>query len=261
MLLTERVEIDVADGTSMAAFQARPPDPAGLPGVIVLHELFGVTMHVREVCERLAGFGCVALAPDLYHRAAPGAELPHDAAGRERGFALLHELTRDQAVADVQAAAEHLRAQGRPDVGVLGLSVGGHVAFLAASRLDLDPVITAYPSWLSSTDLPLGRPTPTLALASGIRGRVLVLVGAEDHVADADERRNIEDALRAGPAEHEVVVYPGASHGFLCDRRDTFHADAAADAWQRIEQALLRRDPGSGSPDPGGQIVSTRRSG
>ncbi|GIH46652.1 carboxymethylenebutenolidase [Microbispora rosea] len=56
------------------------------PGVVVAMELFGVSAHVRDVCERLAADGYLALAPDLYHRDAPGIELPHDAAGRERGF-------------------------------------------------------------------------------------------------------------------------------------------------------------------------------
>src|SRR4051794_7892108 len=111
-------------------------------------ELFGVSAHVRDVCERLAAHGHVALAPDLYHRSAPGVELAADDDGRRRGFELLHRLTREQALDDVQAAVDHLRARGFEIAGMVGLSVGGHVASLAASRLRLPAVAVLYAGWL-----------------------------------------------------------------------------------------------------------------
>ncbi|MEV4326312.1 dienelactone hydrolase family protein [Microbispora rosea] len=237
-ILTESVEMTVADGSRMGGFLARPADPGRFPGVVVAMELFGVSAHVRDVCERLAADGYLALAPDLYHRDAPGIELPHDAAGRERGFELLHRMTRDQAVDDVRAAMDHLRARGCARVGMVGLSVGGHVAYLAAARLDLAAVAVAYGGWIPAADIPLGSPEPTLALTPGITGRVLVLVGAEDHVVPPDHRRMIADALRAAAVRHEIVEYPGTGHGFLCDRRDTFDAAAAGDAWRRVRELL-----------------------
>ncbi|WP_205825799.1 dienelactone hydrolase family protein [Microbispora catharanthi] len=237
-ILTESAEVTVADGSRMGAFLARPAGPGPFPGVLVAMELFGVSAHVRDVCERLAAEGYVALAPDLYHRDAPGIELPHDAAGRERGFDLLHRLTRDQVVHDVRAAMEHLRARGCVRVGMVGLSLGGHVAYLAATRLDLAAVAVAYGGWIPAADIPLSRPEPTLALTPGITGRVLVLVGAEDRVVPPDHRRMIADALRAAAVRHEIVEYPGVGHGFLCDRRDTFDARAADDAWRRVRELL-----------------------
>lgn len=95
-ILTKRVEVAVPGGRAMSAYLARPAGPGPFPGVIVAPELFGVSAHVRDVCERLAGLGYRTLAPDLHHRTAPGAELAEDAAGRERGFALLHQMTRAQ---------------------------------------------------------------------------------------------------------------------------------------------------------------------
>src|SRR3954454_22218937 len=111
----------------MGAYLARPASPHRAAGVIVGMELFGVTAHVRDVCERLARRGYAALAPDFHHRDAPGAELPHNAAGRERGFELLGEMTREGAIADAAAAAGALRARGCARVGMLGLSLGGHI--------------------------------------------------------------------------------------------------------------------------------------
>src|ERR1700730_9819794 len=90
----ERVDVQVGEGSPMGAYLARPAVSGPFPGVLVAMELFGVDAAVRDVCDRLAGLGFVALAPDLHHRTAPGAELPRDPAGRERGFELLGLMTR-----------------------------------------------------------------------------------------------------------------------------------------------------------------------
>jgi len=121
-------------------------------------ELFGLSAHVREVCEQLATLGFVALAPDQYHRTAPGVELAEDAAGRERGFQLLHQQTRPQVLRDVGAAIARLHAHGSAAVGMVGLSVGGHVAYLAATEFDLPAVAVVYGGWLPTTDIPLWPP-------------------------------------------------------------------------------------------------------
>jgi carboxymethylenebutenolidase len=233
MILTERIELD----GGLGAFVARPPDEL-CGGVVVCHELFGVTMHVREVCERIAGLSWVAIAPELYHRVAPAAELAHDEAGRERGFELLRQLTRDGAIADVEAAVDHLRAADAPRIALLGLSLGGHVAYLAGTALDVDLVICAYPGWLAGTEITLSQPEPTLTLTPGIRGRVVILTGSDDHAVPDADREALAAALQGAGVDHEIIVYPGTPHGFLCDRRDTFLPDQADDAWRRIEREL-----------------------
>jgi len=71
-ILTHTVDIAVDDGTTIGGYVARPAEPGLHPGVVVAMELFGLSAHVREVCERLATLGFVAVAPDLYHGMAPG---------------------------------------------------------------------------------------------------------------------------------------------------------------------------------------------
>ncbi|MFR9800523.1 dienelactone hydrolase family protein [Streptomyces sp. MS06] len=230
---TERVGVPVDDLPPMGAYLARPAAPGPFPGVVVGMELFGVDAAVREVCDRLAGLGFAAIAPDLHHRTAPGTELPRDPAGRERGFELLGLMTRTGVLRDVRACMDHLRASGSEHVGMVGLSLGGHVAYLAATRLDLAAVAVFYGGWLPTTDIPLSRPEPTLSLTPSITGRLLFLVGEDDHVVPPDHRREIADALGAAGVEHEVVVYPGVGHGFL----GTDPA-AAADAWHRVHTLL-----------------------
>lgn len=236
-ILTHTVEIAVGDGTTMSGYVARPTGPGPHPGVVVGMELFGLSAHVREVCEQLAGLGFVALAPDLYHRAA-GVELAEDAAGRERGFQLLHQQTREQVLRDIAAAITRLHADGSAAVGMLGLSVGGHVAYLAATEFDLPAVAVVYGGWLPTTDIPLGRPEPTLTRTPQITGRLLILVGEHDQVVPPEHRREIAQALRAAGVRHKIVEYPGGAHGFLSDRRATYNPTAAHDAWQRLQDLL-----------------------
>ncbi len=100
-ILTERIELSVGPDARMGAYVARPTGAAPRPGVIVAHELFGVSAHVRDVCERVATLGYVAWPRYLFHRTAPGVELAHDEAGRKRGFELLGQMTRGEALRDV----------------------------------------------------------------------------------------------------------------------------------------------------------------
>jgi carboxymethylenebutenolidase len=240
-ILTHTAEIDVRDGTRMGGYVARPIIEGDRAGVIVAGELFGMSAHVRDVCERLAGLGYRVLAPDLYHRIAPGVELPHDAEGREQGMRLLSQMRRGEVLDDVRAAAEYLRSQGSQRIAILGLSIGGHVAYLAAAELDLAAAIVLYGGWIPTTDIPLSQPEPTIARTASITARILILVGEDDHIVTPEQRRAIAQTLDAAGVRHELIEYPRAPHGFLCDRRDTYQPTAASDAWSRIE-ALLRAE-------------------
>ncbi|HTJ37593.1 MAG TPA: dienelactone hydrolase family protein [Dactylosporangium sp.] len=216
----------------MTAYVARPGGPGPHPGVVVGHLIFGVDESTRRCADRLAAAGFLAIVPDLYHRTAPGADLPRDDEGRRRGLELMRTLTRDGVVEDVGRCVEWLLGPGGagPRVGMLGVSLGGHVAFVAAARLDLAATAALFPGWLTGTEIPLSTPDPTVALAPGIRGRVLFLVGDRDHVVPAADVARVGEALSVAGVAHEVVVYPGAEHGFFPDGP----GPAAEDAWRRV---------------------------
>ena len=157
-------------GSYLWAYLAYPAAPGFYAAVVVGMELFGVTSHIRNVADQLAAKGYVALAPDFYHRIEPGAELTYDPAGRTRGFELLHQVSRGDALQDVQAAMHFLRRHPkfRGRIGFLGFSVGGHIGYLAATQLDLAASALFYAGWLPTTEIELSQPEPTLRLTPGM---------------------------------------------------------------------------------------------
>ncbi len=232
--LTQSVLIDVPGSTSMPAYFAHPAADELRGAVIIGMELFGVTAHVRDVCDRLAASGYAALAPDFYHRTAPGTELPANDYGRQRGFELLEQLTRQQALDDLTATIAWLAGQPAPLVGMVGLSVGGHLAYLAAAHLDLPATAIFYGGWIPTTDITVSQPEPTVADTAKISGRVQIFVGSDDPIVPPEHRRDITDALIGAGIEHELIEYRGVGHGFLCDRRSSYDPTAATDAWNRL---------------------------
>jgi carboxymethylenebutenolidase len=227
--------IQLPDGTVLPAYVARPAStvtPAAT-GVIVAHELFGVTPGIQGVADDLAAAGYLAIAPEFFHRSAPpGRWLPADDAGRTAGFGYLRQLTRPHAIDDAAAAVGWLRSQpGIERVAIVGFSVGGHLAFLAACSLPIDRAAVLYGGWLTVTDIPLSQPAPTLDLAPGISGRLLYLVGEDDFLITAEQRKQIADALGPGG---ELVSYPGVGHAFWWPGTPAYDPGARQDAWSRV---------------------------
>lgn len=241
-IVRERVSIPVAGQTAtqtaMGAYLARPQEPGRYPAVIVGMELFGVTHYIRQVADRVAALGYLAIAPDFYHSVQADVELSYDQDGRSQGFALLHQIGRDDALRDVEATMDFLRQRadcaGR--IGFLGLSVGGHIGYLAATQLDIAAAAIFYAGWLTDTGIELSQPELTLTLTPGIAergGALLYFVGDKDALIGPEQREAIARSLADAGVRHEMVVYPEAQHGFFCDERDGYDPAASADAWTR----------------------------
>lgn len=117
---------------------------------------------------------------------------------------------------------------------MIGFSAGGHLSYLAACQLPISRTAVLYAGWLPTTDIPMSRPSPTLELTAGIRGRILYLVGEDDTLIDADQRRHIRDAPQDAGTDHEFITYPGAAHAFFWPGTPAFSRQARDDAWSRI---------------------------
>jgi carboxymethylenebutenolidase len=221
------------------SYLVRPAAPGSYPAVIVAHQLFGVTSDVRDTADRIARLGFAVLAPNFFHRTSRNVQLTADDAGRQMGFKLMGELTREGVVADVESASAYLRDIGCTGVtGMVGLSMGGHLTYYASTQVPLPVAIVLYPGWLTSTDMPVSRPEPTVELTGGITGKLVFITGDADHVVTAEQRAQIAARLTAEGVDHEMMVIPGAPHAFLSEGTPTYDPAAANAAWQVIATSL-----------------------
>ncbi|MEE2673310.1 MAG: dienelactone hydrolase family protein [Myxococcota bacterium] len=232
---TERVQIS-SDGGQFGGYVARPEGDESLPAVIVYMEIFGVNSHIRDVTERVAAEGYVAIAPDYFHRTGPGAELDYDDAGMAAGMKLLGGLKADEMVADAEATIGYLR--GRSDVrgdriGAIGFCIGGHMTYLTACTTDIQVSAPFYGGGIAAPQGP-GGAVSTVSRTPGIKGAIVCFFGGQDAMIPPDQVDAVRGAISDAGVRGEVVVYDDADHGFHCDRRDSYDAAASKDAWQRV---------------------------
>jgi carboxymethylenebutenolidase len=221
----------------MDLYQAVPEEkPAG--AVIVIQEAFGVNDYIRDVARRFAAAGFHAVAPAMFHRAG-GGTAPYD--DFSKVMPLFRGVTDDGVVADVDAAVGHLRQAGFDDArtGIVGFCFGGRVTFLVATRRTLGAAVGFYGGGIVSSRLPFLQ--PLIGDAARLATPWLGLFGDEDSgipITDVEQLR--ETLARESTVAHEIVRYPGAEHGFHCDRRPSYQEAAATDGWKRTLAWLHR---------------------
>jgi len=242
-ITTRSVQIPSSD-IALDAYLALPDSDGPHPAVIVFQEIFGVNSHIREVTERLAQEGYVAIAPALYQRQAPGFETGYTAADIEIGRKYKDETTAAQLLADTQATIHYLSQL--PDVnpeavGCIGFCFGGHVAYLAATLPEIKATASFYGAGIA-TSTPGGGP-PTLTKTPEIKGTLYAFFGDEDASIPLEEVTAIETELKKYGVQHHIFRYP-ADHGFFCDHRGSYDAAAAHDALSQVKalfQTVLSR--------------------
>lgn len=204
----------------ISGWQAKPHTPAR-GAVIVVQEIFGVNHHIRQVTDRFANYGYLAVAPALFDLVSPGTELGYDEAGIARGREVAEALGFKGALDGVRGAFDLLEAENR--VAVVGFCWGGSVAYLANARIGLPAV-----SYYGGRTVPLlgERPKAPLLLHFGENDP---MIGAEDI---AKHREALPDA--------EIHVWPGAGHGFNCDQRPDYNETAARQAMERTLSFLQK---------------------
>jgi len=219
------VQITTADGR-MTGHLARPTGGGKHPGVLVIMEAFGLNGHIKRVTERIAAEGYVALAPDMYYRQ------PNNVVGYDSlpdAIRLMTTLTDAQIVADISAALALLQADPgvRIDrIGITGFCMGGRISFLSAcTQSAIKAAAPFYGGGIGGL----------LDQASKISCPLLLFFGDQDPFIPNDEVAHIERTLADLGKQAEVKLYPGAPHGFFCDERESYRADAATDAWGKLK--------------------------
>jgi len=225
-----RAELHVADGTTMNAYVSHPQAQAKAPGMLVFQEAFGINAHIRDVADRFAALGFVAIAPELFHRTGPGFEGSYTDFEAVRPH--VSALTEDGLNADIDAAYAWMKAQSGVDtarVAAVGFCMGGRVAYMANGRVKLAAAISFYGGSIAP-DL--------LDLAKTQAGPILMFWGGLDKHILPEQYRSVADALFAAGATHEQVVFGQADHGFFCDARASYNAVAARQAWALVKEFL-----------------------
>jgi len=242
---TDWATVTTDDGP-MQAYVATPDGDGPHPGVLVLQEAFGVNRYLQGVAAHLAEAGFVAFAPELFHRSGSRVLVPYDDIGA--AIDIFARIDNAAIETDIAAAVAALRA--RPDVdptriGVVGFCMGGFSAILAGLTTDVRSVVAFYPGGLVHVR-PRLKLTPLVSRMHELRPATLCLFGGEDQGIPAADVTAIREALDRSGAHHEVVVYPGAKHGFHTeDRATAYDACSAEQAWQRalswFERSLAPR--------------------
>ncbi len=233
--------VTVANGDlEIAAYLAEPVGEGRYPGVIVIQEIFGVNAHIRSVTERIAQLGYVAIAPAIYQRQAPGFEVGYSNQDLELGRKYKEQTQASELLSDVQATINYLKTlksvQGN-GFGSIGFCFGGHVVYLAAILPDIKATASFYGAGIV-TGTP-GGGEPTVSRTSDIQGVVYGFFGTEDPLIPNEQVDQIEAALKQHQISHKIFRYP-ATHGFFCDQRDSYHPDAAEDAWKLVQQLFTQ---------------------
>ena len=226
--MKDRITIEGRDG-AFGAYMARPKTlPA--PAVVVLQEIFGVNMDMRETCDELAAQGFIAVCPDLFWRQEPGLDLNHwSDAEWKKGLALYAAYDRDKGVRDIvdtaHAAGQLDGASGK--VGVMGFCLGGLMTFLTAAREKIDAAV-AYHG---------GETEKYLDEADKITAPLLMHLAEEDEFISKEAQTKIKAALSNKP-NVEIYSYPGCKHAFARHTGTHYNAAAAAKANGRTWQFL-----------------------
>jgi carboxymethylenebutenolidase len=228
---SRRERVTAHDGGEFSAHTVIPEGQAG-PGLLVLHEIFGVSTYIRAATDRIANLGYVAMAPDLFWRLEPDVALDHDRAGLNMGIELGQRFDVATGVQDCDTALAHLRSL--PEVarraGVLGFCLGGTLAYLVAANSEPDVAVSYYGSGVPGAVDAAGRITcPTL-----------LHFGDEDPYIPGDQIELVADAV----SQHdnmELHVQPGAGHAFDNHEAPMFHNAPAAEAAWRITVTFLER--------------------
>ena len=218
-----------SNGGEAQGYLAAPIQGRG-PGVVVIQEWWGLNEQIKEVCDRYAGEGFVALAPDLYRGEATTKE---DEAGQ-----LMMALNIEQAAKDMAGAVDYLRGHDAvtgDGVGVTGFCMGGGLAlWLATLRPDAVKAVVPYYGLIP---WPAAQPDYS-KLQAAVQGHY----AENDDFAPPESARKLEEELNGLGKDVEFFLYPGVEHAFTNHHRpEVFHEDHSQAAWDRTV-AFFRRE-------------------
>lgn len=231
------VQYATVGGQEVTGYLAAPEGaPADVPGVIVIHEWWGLNDNIRAMADRLAGEGYAALAVDLYH--GESATTPEGA--RE----LVGAVDEQDAKDNLRQAYDYLDERGAPRIGAIGWCFGGgwslQTALLHPKELDADVIY-------------YGRLITTPDVLEALEMPVMGHFGAEDSSIPPDAARAFERVLNQVGVTNHIYVYEGAGHAFANPSGERYVPEAARQAWERTRSFLAEHLKGGGAEEGMGE--------
>jgi carboxymethylenebutenolidase len=229
----ENVELK-SGGDTITGYLARPNAAGRHPGIVVIHEAFGLVEHIRDIARRFANIGYQALAPDLYARKGP----PSDPNNFDMVLPVMFGKPDAEAVQDLEAAADYLRALpgATGKIGAIGFCSGGRQTLLfACSSNKVDAAVDCWGGFIDRATADAvttpSRPTPILDLVGKLGCPLFGVFGEEDQNPTVALSEELKKRAQAAGKDVTIKVYKNAGHAFLADYRPSYREGPATELW------------------------------
>lgn len=242
MQITQRTVGLTVDDSLMRVYVATPK-PAGVyPGIVFYSDIYQLGSPITRLADRLAGYGYVVAAPEIFHRLEPiGTIIQPDDLGRLRGNDAARRTAIANYDADTRAVIDFLKTEetvATEQIGAMGFCIGGHLAFRAAFQPEIRGTVCCYPTGIHSGKLGRGV-ADTLQRTEEVNGELLLVFGLADPHVPEDGRKAIAHALEETKIPHTILIYD-ADHTFMRDDGHRYDPVASDAAWSEITTFLSR---------------------
>jgi carboxymethylenebutenolidase len=230
-LVVGEVKVPTSDA-EIPAYRAMPDHGGPFPTVVVVHEIFGVHEHIKDICRRFARLGYYAICPELFARQG-------DAPG-EPDFSKVMSIAKQkpdpEVIRDLDATLAFAKASGSADVAhaaVIGFCWGGRQVWLYAAH---NPGLKAAAAWYGPLSWPGDVNPPDVV--TKLKVPVLAFYGGLDGFIPSTQIEEMKARLAAAGVESKLIVYPDAGHGFFADYRPDYERAAADASWSEATRWL-----------------------
>ncbi len=226
-------------GTSVSAYLSRPTTSGSHPGVIVIMEAFGLNDHIKDVADRFAREGYIALAPDMYTREGTP-DISNPDTMLQNVMRIMFSVPDSQAMGDLDAGAQYIKSQADSNgkVGAIGFCSGGRYTLMfGCTSKNLDAAVDSAGGFITQdgpNEQEDTRPVPPIDMIAALNCPLLGLFGEEDPNPSPEHAERLQAELDKHGKTYEMRMYPNAGHAFFADYRDSYRPVPAQDMWHRV---------------------------
>jgi carboxymethylenebutenolidase len=230
-LVAGEVKVPAGDA-DIPAYRAMPESGGPFPTVLVVHEVFGVHEHIKDICRRFAKLGYYAIAPELFARQGDAAAEPDIG----KLFAtIVNKKDDSEVISDLDATLAFAKSTGSADVGraaVVGFCWGGRQVWLYAAH---NPGLKAAVAWYGPISF------ASSVVVADLKAPLLGLYGGKDLNIPLSQIQDMKAMLAAAGGGSKIIVYPDAGHGFFADYRPSYNRADAQASWSEATRWLKQQ--------------------